>query len=855
MSDLRLALRLLWKDKAFTFTVALTLALCIGANTALFSVVHNVLLRPLPVPESERIVLMGNAYPGAGAAAAAGGNSSVPDYYDRMRDTDVFEEEALFNGANQSIDQSGTPIRVRVSRVTPSFFRLIRIPPALGRTFSEQEGEPGNEKKVVLSDALWQSAFGGDPAAVGKDLRIDGQPFTVIGIMPKGFSFLNPNVMLWRPLAFTAQQKSDGERHNNNYQNIARLKPGATIERARLEIDALNARNLELFPKLKPLLINAGFHTTVDPLQETLVREIKPTLYLMWGGALFVLLIGCVNVANLVLVRSRVRIRELATRLALGAGRARVGRQLVTESVVLTLLSAALGLLVGYAALQALGTLNIQELPRGTEIRLDGVVVAYTIALAAAIGVVLGLIPVANVLPVNLTTVLREEGRGGTSGRGVRTLRRALVIAQVAFAFVLLIGAGLLFASFRQVLAVQPGFNGDGVMTASISLPRARYTDDQKLIGFTHEALARLRALPGVAAAGATDSIPFGGNHSDSVIFAEGYQMKAGESVISPTAVDVTPGYFEAMGVRLLRGRVFDARDAAIPKPANPASNDKSTNDKSSNDKSSNATTAAPARPHAIPSIIVDETLAKHFWPGQDPIGRRMYKPTDISGDITAVNEKTVFLTVVGVIADIKLHDLTEGQQSVGTYYLPMDQDTSPGMTFALKTAGDPLSLTSAVRGALNGLDRELPVFDTQTMDQRMEKSLIGRRSPVVLSLIFGGVALFLSALGIYGVLAYLVTQRQREIGIRIALGSSASAIFELVLREGLLLIASGFAVGAAGAFALRRSLEGLLFGVTAGDPRVLAAVVGLLAAVAVMACVLPAHRATRVDPIVALTE
>jgi putative ABC transport system permease protein len=300
--------------------------------------------------------------------------------------------------------------------------------------------------------------------------------------------------------------------------------------------------------------------------------------------------------------------------------------------------------------------------------------------------------------------------------------------------------------------------------------------------------------------------------------------------------VDVTPGYFEAMGVRLLRGRVFDARDAAIP--------------------ANNAKAAAPARPQATAAIIVDETLAKHFWPGHDPIGRRMYRPNDIAGgDITAVNDKTVFLTIVGVIADIKLHDLTEGQQAVGTYYLPMDQDTSPGMTFALKTAGDPLSLTSAVRGALNGLDRELPVFDTQTMDQRMEKSLVGRRSPVVLSLIFGGVALFLSALGIYGVLAYLVTQRHREIGIRIALGSSASAIFELVLREGLLLIASGFAVGAAGAFALRRSLEGLLFGVTAGDPRVLAAVAGLLAIVAVMACVLPAHRATRVDPIVALTE
>ena len=362
MSDLRVGLRLLWRDKAFTITTVLTLALCIGANTALFSVVHNVLLRPLPVPESDRIVLMGNAYPGAGAAAAAGGNSGVPDYYDRLRETDVFEEQALYNGANQSIDQNGTPVRVRVTRVTPSFFRLLRVPAAIGRTFSEAEGEVGNEKKVVLSYALWQSQFGGDPNVVGKDIRMDGQPFAVIGVMPQGFYFLNPEVMLWRPLAFTAQQKSDEQRHSNNFQNIGRLKPGASIERAQQQIDALNARNLEKFPQLKPLLINAGFHTTVDPLQETLVHEIKPTLYLMWGGALFVLLIGCVNVANLVLVRSRVRMKELATRLALGAGKLRIARQLVTESVILTTFAAAAGLAIGYAALRLLGTVNIQDL-------------------------------------------------------------------------------------------------------------------------------------------------------------------------------------------------------------------------------------------------------------------------------------------------------------------------------------------------------------------------------------------------------------------------------------------------------------------------------------------------------------
>jgi len=540
----------------------------------------------------------------------------------------------------------------------------------------------------------------------------------------------------------------------------------------------------------------------------------------MWGGALFVLLIGGVNVANLVLVRSRARLKELATRLALGAGRWRVGRQLITESVLLTLVSAGIGLLVGYGALRLLGTLNIQELPRGEEIRLDGVVIAYTLGIAAAIGFVLGLIPVANVLPANLTTVLREEGRSGTAGQGARTLRRALVVAQVGFAFVLLVGAGLLFASFRQVMAVDPGFNGDGVLTASINLPRTRYGDDDKLRSFTDEALRRLRALPGVSAAGATNTIPFGGNNNDSVIIAEGYQLKPGESVISPNQVTVTPGYFNAMGVKLIRGRFFDERDAA----------------------------------KAQQTAIVDEKLAKRFWPNQDPIGRRMYLPQDIN-NLLAVNDNTVYLYVVGVIRDVKLHALTEDKQTVGAYYFPMAQSTSNGITFALKTAGDSLALSNSVRGALSGIDRELPVYDFQTMDARMEKSLVSRKSPVLLSLSFGAVALFLSAIGIYGVLAYLVTQRTKEIGIRIALGSSARSIFELVLREGLLLIAAGFVLGAIGAVTLRKSLESQLFGVSATDPFVLVAVTAILALVAVGACALPARRATRIDPIVALAE
>jgi predicted permease len=806
----------LWKDKAFSATAVLTLAICIGANTALFSVVDHVLLRPLPFHESDRILLMSNQYPGAGVEV--GGQSSAPDYYDRLRETTVYSEQAMYNSSSVSVDQSGTPTRVRVMNVTPSFFRLIGTAPQFGRIFDDSEGEIGSERKVILSYALWQSAYGGDPQIVGRDIRVDGQPYAVVGIMPRSFAFISDDVLLYRPLAFTPERKE--QRHSNSWSNIGRLKPGATLRQAQDQIDTLNRANLDRFPQYKQLLINARYSTSVVPLQADLVRTVKPTLYLLWGGALFVLLIGCVNVANLVLVRSRARMKELATRLALGAGRPRVARQLVTEGMLLTLVSAALGLFAGYGVLDVLASLNMRDLPRGFDIRIDGTVVLYTVLISSAIGLVLGLIPVAAVLPSSLIGVLREEGRGGTSGRGARTLRRSLVVAQVGFAFVLLIGAGLLFASFRRVLAVDPGFSSDRVLTASINLPRSRYTDEKALAAFAAESLQRLRALPGVTAVGATDMIPFGGNHNDSVILAEGYQMRPGESVISPLQVDVSAGYFEAIGAKIARGRFFDERDG----------------------------------PTAPKVIIVDEKLAHRFWPNQDPIGRRMYLPEDIN-NLLAITEKTVFFTVVGVVHDIKLADLIAGNGEVGAYFFPLAQNGSRLLTYAVKVATDPSAVANSVRDTLHRLDPELPVYELQTMAERTDKSLMNRRSPMLLSLGFGAVALFLSAIGIYGVLAYLVTQRRREIGIRIALGSSARSIFELVLREGLLLIIGGFVIGAAGALALRKSLESQLFGVSATDPLVLAAVPGLLAAVAVVACALPARRATRIDPIVALAE
>jgi predicted permease len=829
MGDLRLAARLLLQDRTFSLTAAFTLTVCIAANVALFAIVHHVLLKPLPIPDADRVVQVGNAYPGAGSPVPW--SSSVPDYFDRLQGMDVFEEQALFNGGIQSLDQNGTPVRIRTNQVTPSFFQLLQVPPALGRTFTDEDGEAGRDAIVVISHQLWQSQFAGSAEVLGKLLRIDGQPATVVGVMPEGFVFVNPEVLLWRPLAFTPEQKSDERRHSNNVQHIGRLRADATLARAQQQVDAINAVNLERFPALKPLLIDAGFHSSVERLQDTLVRDVKPALYLMWGGALFVLFIGCVNIGNLVLARTRARMRDLATRLALGAGVVRLGRQLVAESVLLTLASATCGLLLGHAGLQALGALNIQDLPRGAEIRIDTVVVAATLAVAVVIGIVVGLVPLAQVHSSRLSSVLGEEGRSGTGSRRARLLRQGLVVVQVGFAFVLLVGAGLLLASFRQVLAIEPGFDAKGVLTASVALPRPRYAEDGSRIAYSREALRRLRELPGVVGVGATNAIPFGGNNGNSVIFAEGYQMKPGESVISPRRISVSPGYFEAMGVRIVRGRSFDNRDVA----------------------------AGPAVPGiggqrlAPGSIIVDETVARRFWPGQDPVGRRMYFPSDIK-DPAAITASTVFHTVVGVVADVKLRDLTEGQQSVGAYYFSTDHEAPGLLTFAVKTRGEPMALSTMVRATLGDVDRELPVFDVQAMDQRMERSLLGRRAPAVLALVFGGVALLLSAVGIYGVLAHLVTQRRREFGIRAALGSSGAAIFALVVREGLLLIGAGLALGSVGAMAVRTSIESQLFGVSAVDPWVLLSVTGLLALVGVLACAWPARRATRVAPAIVLS-
>lgn len=821
VGDIRLGLKMLRKDRTYAGTAIVTLAICFGANTGLFTIVNAVLLKPLPVPESDRILLMSNQYPNAGSAGADGYvNSGAPDYYDRLRALTVVEEQAMYNSTNESFDMHGEAELIHGLAATPSLFRLLRVAPALGRIFDETEAEIGNEQKIILSYGLCQQLFGEPPRAIGHQIHLSGRPFTIVGVMSREFQFADPDARFWIPLAFTPQQRSDEARHINDWYNVARLKRDATIQQAQAQVNAVNAANRERLPQFKQFLTDAGFHTRVEPLQDVLVRSIRPTLYLLWGGAIFVLLIGGLNISNLALARSGVRAREVAIRLALGAGRGRVARQLIVEGLLLSFAAGALGLVIGSGILEALRAIGLERLPRANEIHIDYSVISAAFALSGVVGILIGLVPAVYLFNRNLLGMLRDEGRTGTIGRGGRTARRALVVAQLAFAFVLLVGAGLLLASFRKLLTVDPGFKAEHVITAAINMPLSRYGTDNDVRAFTNRALQTVRSVPGVIQAGGTTIIPLGGNHTDSVILAEGYQMKPGESVVSPMQVVITPGYLQAMNTSLLRGRFFDDRD---------------------ND-------TAPG------VVIVDERLAQKFWPGRDSIGRRMYEPSNLQ-ELLRIDEHTRWLTVVGVVREVQMEDLAGRPNGAGTYYFAAAQVAPRGLVLAIETAMDPASVFRMIRTSLNRIDPAMPLSDVRTMDERTARSLIPRRAALLLALSFGLVATLLSAIGIYGVLVYLVTQRTREIGIRLALGSTARGVFGLVLREGLVLVAGGLTVGLAGTIALRRVLQSQVYGIGATDPMVIGLVFATLGAIALVACSLPALHATRVNPVTILSN
>jgi predicted permease len=810
LQDVRYGFMLLLKDRAFSIAALVTLALCIGANTAILSVVDSILLRPLPFPESGRVARLYNSYPNAGAPR---GENGVPDYYDRLRETTAFEQLAMFRSRGVTVGERGKPERVEAQEVTPSFFRLLRVPAYRGRTFSDDEGEVGNDRKAVLSHGFWLQAFGGRDV-IGKDIRVDGEPYVIVGVMPRGFRFDDSQPRLWLPAAFTDEMKSDERRHSNSWDMIGRLKSGVTPEQAQLQIDALNRRIDERFPQFREVLRKAGFRTVVTPYLADLTRDVTRTLVLLQVGVLLVLLIGCVNIANLMLIRSTARTRELATRSALGADRSRLMRQLLTESVVLAMIGGVLGVAVGFAGVQLFTATGASELPRGGEIRMNGTVLVATMLLSLVAGLLFGCIPVIRAWRANLSSVFRDEGRTGTASRSTLALRGALVVSQVALAFSLLIGAGLMITSFVKTIGVDPGFDARSVLTASVSLPVTGYPDDPARLQFYRRALERVRAIPGVRAAGATTSIPFGNNFSSSVFFPEGHVPEPGESILSPMQTRITSGYFEAMRIPLVRGRTFTDTDVM----------------------------------GALPVTIIDEWLANRYWKGENPIGKRMCSclPGLTSGP------PEVYLTIVGVVKSVRMQGLT-GEQPPGQYYFPIEQDAPSQVFLTLSTPLDPASLTASVQSVIAELDPDLPVYGAQTMEARIAESLTTERVRLLLLVSFSALALVLAAVGIYGVLAYSVAQRTTEIGVRIALGSSAADIFKLVLARGMQLLGIGLLLGLGASLLLTRFLESMLYGVEPVDIPVFGAVFGVLALVATVACVIPARRAMRVDPVVAI--
>ncbi len=815
--DLRLALRLLWKDRAFALTTILTLSLCIGANSAIFTVVRSVLLRPLPYPDPGRVVFIFDAFPGAGVERAG---TSVPNYLDRRALTEVLDSVAIYRFGGFRAGEGAGAEGITALRVTPSFFTVLRTRAARGRLFTEEEGTPGHERVAVLSHAYAQQQPGGVDGIVGRELRLDKTNYTVVGVLPAEFTFLNPDVRVWVPEAFSDEQRSETRRYSQNHDGIARLADGATVRQAQERLNAMNAEYIERAGPLKQLLANTGYRTTVITLHADLVRNIRGAIQMLWGGVLFVLLIATVNVTNLSLTRVSGRLRELATRHALGAPRARVVRQLVTETTVLTTVGGVCGVALGYWSLGTLPSLGLAEIPRAHEIRMDAVVVLFTLGLSILLGVIVGAVPAMHIAGMNPASVLRDDNRTGTAGRRAKFVRRGLVVAEVALAFVLLIGAGLLLESFRQLLRIDPGFTAAQVLTGRVAPLASRYPDDAALRSYTDRALERVRALPGVTAAGVSSYLPFGWDASSSVIIPEGHVMTPGESLVSPNQLYVTPGYLEALRVPLVRGRLFTDSDA----------------------------------PPAPPVVIIDEQLAERFWPNADPIGRRMYLPRSPK-ELAKPVPDTAWMRVVGVVKSVKLRGLVEGENArVGAYYLPYASDPSRNVGFAIRTTGsDPTAITSAVNAALTSIDPEMRLFDTFAMSERIERSLNPRRAPMLLSLGFGVVALLLASIGIYGVLAYQVGRRTREIGIRMALGSDTSGILRLMLREGILLVLAGLAFGVAGATAMRGVMASQLYGVGPLDPGVMLLVTGVLSLASLLACLGPARRAMRVDPVVAL--
>jgi predicted permease len=815
LQDLRYGLRMLRAKPGFTIAAVLTLALGIGANSAIFSVIDGMLLRPLPYRDGERLVYVYNTYPKMNLEIAG---TSIPDYLDRRSGAAALADLAMYHGQSFNLAEQGAPQRLVGTVATPSLFTTLQVEAQLGRVFGDDAAEPGADHVVVLSDALWRNQFNADRGIVGRDIRLNGDSYRVLGVMSPAFTFPRRDVQLWVPFAFTPKQKSDDERGHEFSDSVGRLKPGATLAELNAQMDAIVHANAERIasadakegPAIKKFLESSGFTGRAQNLHEFLVRDLKPVLLLLQAVVAFVLLIACANVANLMLTRISARQKELSVRTALGAGRGRLARQLLVESLLLSLAGGAVGLLVAQWCVQLIRLLGLDDSARGFSIGLEGSTISFTLGLALLTGVLFGLFPVVALWRERAYEVLKEGGRGSGGSRSARATRRVLVIVQMALAVTLLAGAGLLIRSFVHLQEASPGFDMQSVLSVRVDLPANRYKDDAAVAQFYQRSLAAVRALPGVSSAGIVSSMPFTNNNSQGSYFIEGRELAAGESAPHGFVQIVDEDFFKTMQIPVLQGRGFTTADAA----------------------------------DAGKVIVIDDLLAKkYFGDAAKALGQRITQADHREGP---------WYTIVGVVGTIKrnkLYELTNKE----TYYYYYQQQPERSSTIALKTDLAPAALTAPLRAALLRIDPEQPVYDIQTMRERISASLDDRRTPMLLLGLFAAVALALSAIGIYGVLAFSVASRTGELGVRMSIGAQRNHIMRLVLVDGARLAGIGLGLGLVGSLVLSQLIKAQLFGIGVVDPLTLFGVVAVLAATAFVACWLPARRAARVDPIEAL--
>lgn len=800
LRDLSHGVRQLRRNPGFTAVAVITLALGIGATTAIFSIVNSVLLQPLPYRNPSRLVMVYHVPPAKSFPGMTRFAVSPANYLDWRRQNRVFDPIAIYGFRGMTLNGREKPEAVRTAKVSAGFFSVLGIAPEVGRTFAPEEEQPAHANEVILGSAFWHAHFGSNRNIVGQHLRFDQHVYTIIGIMPPNFQF--PNwAQIWVPLGWTAKDRAI--RDNHNYMVVARLKSGTGIAQAQAEMNTISSRLAQSYPN-----DDAGWGAVVVPLHQDLVGDVQPELLVLFGAVGFVLLIACANVANLVLEKMIARRKEIAIRAALGAGRSRVLRQIVSESALLALIGGLLGLVIAHFGVVLLVTFFGHRLPRGEEIGLDVWVLAFTLIISLLTGLAAGLAPAWHFIKCDLNRALKE-GLGRTdSDSGVTAIRGALVISEVALSLVLLAGAGLLIRTLWAFRNASPGFDPHSLLTFTLRVSETQYPHPDQRIRFFDQLLKRVRGLPGVESAGAVDDLPLSGNSSNWPIAIEGRPAEALAEQPEVDTVMVSPGYFRTMRVPLLRGRAFKETDRLGTRPV----------------------------------IVISEAMAKRFWPGQNPLGRRL----------TTAFDPGASLQVVGVVGNVKDRGLAR-LSPIATMYLPVFQLSDTVISVVVRTSVDPLNMISEVSRAVHQIDPDQPLQDVMPMDRVLKDSLSQRRFSMMLLAAFAGLALLLAAVGIYGVIAYSVAQRTHEIGIRIALGAQRGDVLRLVLGQGLRLALAGVGIGIVGALALTRFVSSLLYGVHPKDPMTFAAVSLVLVGVALLACYIPARRAARVDPIVAL--